>query len=214
MWNAYRDACPERSIRFADAIENGTSCPFVFHYSFFTIHCSLYFLGAVAYEKPRIAACAANAGRVRETGSRREMPAGAPRPEEIGSGHCPPGAPRNYSRFTLWSCRALSLLVLDLVPDVKFHGARGANARGSTIGRGKKRSCVAYLPSPYGSPPRAPSLLILSSLKCAPLSFRVLWAKPSVSLSFHVAACVCSRYDAFFTIHSSPFTVHSIPWEQ
>ncbi len=50
--SAYRDACPERSIRFADAIENGTSCPFVFHYSFFTIHHSLDFLGAVAYEKP------------------------------------------------------------------------------------------------------------------------------------------------------------------
>ena len=35
-----------------------------------------------------------------------------------------------------------------LMSDVNFSWARGANARGSTIGKGEKRSFVAYLPSP------------------------------------------------------------------
>ena len=44
-------------------------------------------------------------------------------------------------------CRAPLLPVLDLLSDVWFHWARGANARGSTIGRGKS-SLRSGLPSP------------------------------------------------------------------
>ena len=57
-----------------------------------------------------------------------------------------------------------SVIFFTLCPNVRFHWARGANARGRTKRRGKS-SQGSGLPSPLGSPPRAPSFLILSSLR-------------------------------------------------
>ena len=61
--------------------------------------CGRSMLGAVTLQKPRSAACTRKAGTVRGTGSRRDMPARAPRPEGNGSGHCPPPRPRLFKNI-------------------------------------------------------------------------------------------------------------------
>ncbi len=50
-----------------------------FHFSLFILHHSLFPLGAVTPQKPRIAACTANAKTVRAAGSQRGVPAWASR---------------------------------------------------------------------------------------------------------------------------------------
>ena len=68
---------------------------FTIHHSFFTIQHSLDPLGAVTYEKPRLAACAANVGRVTLPHSGGKCQRGLParREMEAGTARCQRGLP-------------------------------------------------------------------------------------------------------------------------
>ena len=76
---------PDASYRtYAHLFKSSRSDTAVFHYSFFTIHCSLYPLGAITNEKPRLAACSNETWESHAAGSRRKTAAGTARRKDWG----------------------------------------------------------------------------------------------------------------------------------